>query len=241
MSLAPTFKTFGPHAVLINWPSEISEDIHEQIVFWQELLKKQFTQQIIDLVPSYAEIAVYLDNDILAEEFIRTLLKLKVVPSERQQKSSRLIKIPVCYDELHAPDLKALAQANGLTPAEVVELHTTPIYTVYFIGFLPGFPYLGGLDSRLFSPRRGTPRHKVPVGAVGIGGEQTGIYPSSSPGGWQLIGRSPIALFDPYKEPPTILRAGDRIQLVSISNSDFNTVALQVEQGVYRLNIETYD
>jgi len=124
------------------------------------------------------------------------------------------VEIPVIYGNDAGPDLQVVADHAGLTPQQVVELHSSIDYVVYFIGFQPGFPYLGGLDDRLHTPRRAEPRLSVPAGSVGIGGSQTGIYPLATPGGWQLLGRTPVALFNPRQQPPTLLRPGDSVRFV---------------------------
>lgn len=134
--------------------------------------------------------------------------------SEAQLPESRQVEIPVIYGGESGPDLTVVAEHAALTPRQVVELHSSSDYVVFFIGFQPGFPYLGGLDPRLHIPRRAEPRVAVPAGSVGIGGSQTGVYPLASPGGWQLIGQTRTALFDPLQQPPTLLRPGDRVRFV---------------------------
>ncbi|MEJ7664788.1 MAG: 5-oxoprolinase subunit PxpB [Hymenobacter sp.] len=136
-----------------------------------------------------------------------------------------LVEIPVCYGGDFGPDLTAMAQHVGLSEAAVIQLHSQPEYLVYMLGFAPGFPYLGGLDARLATPRRATPRPLVPAGALGIAGAQTGIYSLPTPGGWQLIGRTPRQLFDAGRTPPTLLQAGDRLRFVPISAADFQQMS----------------
>ncbi|MBP2844821.1 5-oxoprolinase subunit PxpB [Dickeya oryzae] len=130
------------------------------------------------------------------------------------QEQARDVDIPVTYGGDDGPDLKTVAEHCGMTPKQVVERHAAGRYVVYFLGFQPGFPYLGGLDEALFTPRRAEPRVQVPAGSVGIGGNQTGIYPLSTPGGWQLIGRTSLALFQPTQTPPVLLRPGDRVRFI---------------------------
>ncbi|MBP2835057.1 MULTISPECIES: 5-oxoprolinase subunit PxpB [Dickeya] len=130
------------------------------------------------------------------------------------QEQARDVDIPVTYGGDYGPDLKTVAEHCGMTPKQVVERHTAGRYVVYFLGFQPGFPYLGGLDEALFTPRRAEPRVQVPAGSVGIGGNQTGIYPLSTPGGWQLIGQTSLALFQPTQTPPVLLRPGDRVRFI---------------------------
>jgi inhibitor of KinA len=135
------------------------------------------------------------------------------------------VEIPVCYGGEFGPDLEQVASHSGLTAAQVIELHSTAEYRVHLLGFLPGFPYLGGLDPRLATPRRDTPRTVVPAGSVGIGGAQTGVYPLESPGGWQLIGRSPVVLFDPLRSPPTLLAPGDLVRFRAIDRREYDSLS----------------
>ena len=134
--------------------------------------------------------------------------------SEAIEPESRLIEIPVIYGGVQGPDLDNVARHTGMTPRQVVECHAGTAYTVYFLGFQPGFPYLGGLPETLATPRHGEPRLSVPAGSVGIGGSQTGIYPLATPGGWQLIGQTPLAMFDPLRATPTLLLPGDSVRFV---------------------------
>ena len=149
--------------------------------------------------------------------------------------ASKLYHVPVCYDAEFGLDLELLAKEKSLTIDELIRLHTAPEYTLYFIGFLPGFLYLGGMDERLKMPRKSEPRASVLKGAVGIAENQTGIYPNSSPAGWQIIGNCPIALFDPKSEPPCPFAPGDRIQFYSVSKGKYDEIQKEVQAGTYQL------
>jgi inhibitor of KinA len=135
------------------------------------------------------------------------------------------IDIPVCYGGEFGPDLNQVASHTGLSAAAVIDRHSKAEYRVHLLGFLPGFPYLGGMDPRLATPRRDTPRTAVPAGSVGIGGAQTGVYPLESPGGWQLIGRSPVILFDPQRSPPTLLAPGDLVRFHAIDRAEYDVLS----------------
>jgi inhibitor of KinA len=178
---------------------------------------------LIEWVPSLTSITFYylpsqISYQALCEKLQELLLpKEKVVPSI----PSRLVQIPVCYEDEFGPDLKDLAHHHGLTTDDVVAIHSQGSYTLAMMGFVPGFPYLLGLDQRLFTPRLDSPRKNVPLGSVAIADHFTGIYPFQTPGGWNLIGRTPLVLFDPSKEDPFLLRVGDQVVFSSISSKEF--------------------
>jgi inhibitor of KinA len=154
-------------------------------------------------------------------EMVRSLIQEKDAVTLPEP---RTVDIPVCYEGEMAPDLGDVSAQTGRTVEEVIRLHSGTEYLVYFLGFSPGFPYLGDLPRELASPRLKTPRLRVPAGSVAIGGSQTGIYPVDSPGGWRLIGRTPLPLFSPEKDPPTLLRMGDRVRFVPITSEDFHAL-----------------
>lgn len=148
-----------------------------------------------------------------------------------------VIHIPVLYNLEMGPDLEEVASYNNLTIEEVVQIHTTNEYLVYMLGFMPGFPFLGGLDERIHTPRRSEPRVKINAGSVGIANNQTGLYPSDSPGGWQIIGRTPLKVFDQYSEPMTLYEAGDYIKFYSIDETTYNQIESEINDG--RFNKES--
>lgn len=149
-----------------------------------------------------------------------------------------VIHIPVLYNLEMGPDLEEVASYNNLTIEEVVQIHTTNEYLVYMLGFMPGFPFLGGLDERIHTPRRSEPRVKINAGSVGIANNQTGLYPSDSPGGWQIIGRTPLKVFDQYSEPMTLYEAGDYIKFYSIDETTYNQIESEINDG--RFNKEKW-
>ena len=179
---------------------------------------------VTDVVPAFASVTVFYDlaragsYDQLCAE-LRT--RAGRAASRPPFATTRVIEIPGCYGGEFGPDLQQVATQAGLSAEEAVALHSGAEYRVHAIGFVPGFPYLGGLPARLHTPRRATPRTQVPAGAVGIGGAQTGVYPLATPGGWNLIGRTPLALFRPAEDPPALLRAGDTVKFRSISPEEF--------------------
>ncbi len=173
-----------------------------------------------DVTPAYRTLLVTYDPLADAPDAIAEAVRAAVAHLDIEHGApGRLVEIPVRYGGDDGPDLADVARHTGLSEAEAVARHTAAVYTVMFIGFMPGFPYLSGLDPALTTPRLATPRRAVPVGSVGIGGDQTGIYPSVSPGGWRLIGRTSRMLYDPRQDPPTLLRAGDRVRFVAVEGS----------------------
>lgn len=237
MTLAP----LGDSAVVVTLGSGIDESTLVRVRSFVAALELEKPNAIIDIVPAYTTVTVFYEitppgvsgeapyqricrviSECLARaehrwpDLVRATLE-----HVRSDHPLRLIEIPVCYGGVFGPDIVEVAQQSGLTDTEVAALHSEGIYDVHAVGFTPGFPYLGGLPEKLHTPRRATPRLNVPAGSVGIGGQQTGIYPQSSPGGWQLIGRTPRKLFDLRNEPPAILRVGDRVKFVRISEEEF--------------------
>jgi inhibitor of KinA len=203
------------------------------------LLQKAAIPGVIELAPAYTSVAVFFNpvailktngtaNGVFDE--LATRIRSAIIPASRRHRRrtaagrSRLIKIPVCYDPEFGVDLDLVAEHTKLSEGEIVDLHSRGEYRVACIGFVPGFPFLAGLPKNLATPRRDVPRKEIPSGSVGIGGTQTGIYPLRSPGGWNLIGRTPLRLFDPIKNPPTLLRPGDRVRFRVITREEFESL-----------------
>lgn len=202
----------GERAVVLELEPPVSLSSQQRI--WGLSARLTGRPEVTEVIPGMNNITVILSNPqqhaLDAIEWLQNWWE----KSEALTLETRDIAIPVIYGGVAGPDLEAVAGHNGLTPQQVVEAHAAGRYTVYFIGFQPGFPYLGGLDARLHTPRRAEPRLVVPAGSVGIGGSQTGVYPLAAPGGWQLIGRTDIALFTPDQQPPTFLRPGDQVRFI---------------------------
>jgi inhibitor of KinA len=210
------------------------------VLLIEHCINTQFSKSIIETVPSYHSLAIFLKHNVDARIFIETIKEDLVITDENFTSSSRLFTIPVCYEASVAPDLTAVCLHCNLSSEELVQLHTAPIYKTYFLGFLPGFPYLGGLDPKLETPRLSKPREIVSKGSVAIGGKQTGIYPSSSPGGWNVIGCTPISLFDIDRELPSLLQPGDAVRFKAITKKQFASIARKVENGSYVVEVEVY-
>ena len=176
-----------------------------------------------DLVPAYTSLGVFFDSNCVDADAARDWLQVRcrVDIAATAAPPARVIEIPVCYGGAHGEDLDAAAAELGIAPTELIARHAASLYTVAMIGFAPGFPYLSGLDPALALPRLATPRTRVPAGSVAIGGAQTGIYPNESPGGWRLLGRTPLRLFDAQRDPPSLLAPGDRVRFVAIDAEAF--------------------
>ena len=202
----------GERAVVLELEPPISLESQQRI--WGLNQRLQSYADVLEVIPGMNNITLILRDPQQSPLDAIERLQRWWEESEAQLPASRLVEIPVIYGGESGPDLSVVAEHAAMTPHQVVELHSSNDYVVFFIGFQPGFPYLGGLDPRLHIPRRAEPRVAVPAGSVGIGGSQTGVYPLASPGGWQLIGQTRTALFDPLQQPPTLLRPGDRVRFV---------------------------
>jgi len=211
----------GDSAIVLSLPARIDPDINARLHAMAAWLR-QSNAPITDLVPAYHTLTVFYDACATDFETMRELLTKAESASANASFAAREIELPVCYDLSLAPDLPELAAYCRLSIDDVITIHCNANYRVYFLGFKPGFAYLGGLDARLNMPRKATPRLSVPAGAVGIGGEQTAVYPCTTPGGWQIIGRCPTALFDMNRSPPSLLQAGDIVRFRAISLEDFH-------------------
>lgn len=224
------FSPLGDSGIVIKLGDAIDQATQQKVMAIADYLEEHPLPGMVEYVPGYTTVTVYYDPvawydpraaDKSYERF-KALLAGKLLhirPDE--QTPPRLVEIPVCYGGDFGPDLPDVAAYHGITPEEVIRIHSEQEYLVHMIGFAPGFPYLGGLDKRIATPRRQSPRTAIAPGSVGIGGEQTGVYPIESPGGWHIIGRTPERLFRPEEQPPSLLRAGDRVRFCPISQEEF--------------------
>lgn len=206
----------------VEFGNEISEQINEQVRAYTMAVKAASIPGVTELVPTYRSVTVHYRPEIIGWSSLYTKLnKLTESLGTAEIPPAGTIRIPVLYGGDYGPDLASLAALHGMTEKEAIELHSAPDYLIYMMGFLPGFCYLGGLDKRIATPRLTTPRVKIPAGSVGIAGEQTGIYPLESPGGWQLIGMTPLKLYDPDREKPILLEAGSRLKYYPIGEEEY--------------------
>lgn len=226
--------TAGDSSVLIEFGQEISPKINARITALVHLMKAQHIEGVTDMIPAFASLLINYDPRVISYNMLRERLEklLKLEVSE-EASAARVFEIPVCYGGEYGPDLQNIADHAGLTPQEVIDIHCSKDYLIYMLGFLPGFSYLGGLDERIHTPRLANPRIRIPAGSVGIGGSQTGIYPLDSPGGWQLLGLTPVKTYDPDREVPILFEAGDYIRFVPVTQDQFLEIKERVERGEY--------
>ena len=235
-----SYKRYGEYAILIEWPKRINEAIFLDLSAFKIAIELQLNKNIKTVLTAYNSIVVIYkpaENLKLNDE----VALLKLYYSKKQilkSKPRRIWRIPVCYDLSYGIDLKGLSEIKKMSANDIIKRHCTPNYLVYFKGFLPGFVYLGGLDPLLFHPRKEKPRLRIAQGAVAIGGEQTGIYPNESPGGWNIIGNSPIRFFDVKKEKPCFARNGDYLKFYEINRKQHRDIKTLVNAGVYELEYE---
>lgn len=238
----------GDSAIVIQFGSDISiANLHtvKQVVNYIEM---NWQDSFIELVAAYTTITIYYDAfrmytytsertlknvksprtaSWLPYDYVLQVIEQlldKYEDTDTQLALGPVVEIPVCYGDFFGPDLEEVAAYHQVSQEEIVVRHTSRIYPVYMIGFAPGFPYLGGMDEKLATPRRAVPRTHIPTGSVAIGGAQTGIYPFETPGGWQLIGRTPLRLFRPEANPPSLLQVGDQVKFVSITSEQFQAL-----------------
>ena len=219
----PEFMPMGDQCVIVRFGTSISEEVNQRVINFAAQVVEFSITGIIEVVPAYAELAVYYNA--LITDYKAVLAQLKKLSDKTvsiDNGERRVIRVPVCYGDHFGPDLEYVAGCNQKTIQAVINEHTSRIYPVYMLGFTPGFCYLGNLSNEIACPRKKEPRLVIPAGSVGIAGEQTGIYPLEMPGGWQLIGRTPLALFSADREPNVLIRAGDAIQFYAISADEFN-------------------
>lgn len=232
-------KRYSENSVTVYLGDEISEATNKKLVHLKNELEKMEIAGVTEIVISYTSLIIYYDIfKTTGKDVESTLEGIDLDRLEAQSFEYKLVEIPVCYGGEYGPDLERFDD-NGLSPEEVIELHSDKEYLVYMLGFMPGFPYLGGLDEKLFKARLDNPRTSIPAGSVGIGGKQTGMYPFTSPGGWNLLGRTPIPLFDEKREPQILYEAGDRIIYKSIDEEEYEQLKKKVDNNDYEVKITT--
>jgi len=232
----------GDKALVIEFGDSIEEAINAKIRSITLAIEKEGIIGIIETIPTYRSLMVIYEPMILElEDLIDKVKAIEAKMGEMKLPDAKVIEIPTLYGGEYGPDIEFVAEQNNISIDDVIKIHASRSYLIYMIGFTPGFPYLGGMDDKIATPRLQTPRTKIPVGSVGIAGKQTGIYPIESPGGWQLIGRTPVKLYDPYRKDPVLLNAGDYIKFVQIDEVEYKEIEALESEGKYKVIIKEKD
>lgn len=227
--------TAGDSALLIEFGKDISPETNRKITALVQLMREQHIEGIVDVIPAFCSLLINYDPRVLSYEELKERMEhLLKMETKTEATRKRIFEIPVCYGGEYGPDIENIAEHAGLSVEEVIKIHSSKDYLIYMLGFLPGFTYLGGLDERIHTPRLASPRLKIRAGSVGIGGSQTGIYPLDSPGGWQLMGMTPVRTYDPERQTPILVEAGDYIRFIPIDEEEFLRIQELVEKGEYQ-------
>ncbi len=237
----PCYRPVGDSGLNVEFASEISPEVNRRVRALLASLDSEPLPGVRDLVPSYRTLLVIYDPLVLSYEVLLERLRRLERAVEETIPPSRTVTIPVCYGGKFGPDLADVAEHTGIAEVDVIARHSNRYYLVYFLGFSPGFPYLGGIDPALCTPRLPMPRQRVPAGAIGIAASQTGIYPQSTPGGWRIIGQTPVHLYDPTAPEPCVLRPGDELRLRAIDAGEFARLSAEVASGRYHPEIVASD
>ena len=229
------YKLINEETIMIYFKQQIDPSTFKEVQKVEKYIKDQQHEAIIEVIPSYR--AIMLHIDITKQSLAKVVNELKLEQLNKLDFDENLnrvktISLPVLYGGNYGPDIQEVATHNQLSIEEVIKLHTENTYLIYMLGFMPGFPFLGGLNSKLATPRREEPRTSIPAGSVGIANNQTGLYPKQSPGGWQIIGRTPITVFDILRTPMCLYESGDYIKFYSIDESTFEQI-IEAQQGEF--------
>lgn len=231
-------RAYGDRAILINFDQKIDPEINQQVIALGQAIEAASWLGVQYLIPAYCSLTLAYDPGVTSYAVLeKAILSLDRMASEKSIGNSRSLSIPVCYEQPFAWDLADVATVTRLSAEKIISLHTSTIFRVYMLGFLPGFVYMGRLPEVLQCKRKTTPRLKVPTQAVALAGFQTGIYPSEAPGGWQIIGKTPVKVFDPRLEDPFLFRAGDSVSFRAISRTEFDQIEEEVNHFRYKPEI----
>jgi len=230
------FLNAGDSALVIEFGNEISEAINHEIRFVTDALGRAELAGVLDLIPTYRSILVNFDPLVAPASGIMDFVKnaLKSYGGDSSSSGGVVVEIPVLYGGEMGPDMDFICEHTKLDREEVIRRHSSVEYLVYMLGFTPGFAYLGGMPQELATPRLSKPRAVIPAGSVGIAAAQTGIYPVESPGGWQLMGRTPLKIFDYQRKEPFLLSAGDYLKFVPVSAEEYAAIAKAENEGLYK-------
>ena len=212
----------GDRALVADFGNVISEDVNRKVNALKKSLLAAKVAGVREMIPTYRSLLVEYNPSVISmQDLSRRIEAASLEGAGVEAEKKRVLEIPCCYGGQYGEDLAGLAELTGLSEKEIIDIHAGTEYRVYMLGFLPGFVYLGGMDERIAAPRLKSPRVSIPAGSVGIGGSQTGVYPMASPGGWRLIGMTPVDFYDPKREKPVLCEAGDYIRFVPISPEEY--------------------
>jgi inhibitor of KinA len=225
----------GEQGLVVELGDSIDREVNARVHWLARAVASRHPREVIEIVPTYRSLLLVHDPLRVPRARLEALVRalLANIPEDMAESPARLVRVPACYGREFGPDLESVARHHGLTPEEAIAIHSGATYRVYMIGFTPGFPYLGGLPARLATPRLEVPRQLVKAGSVGIAGEQSGIYPIASPGGWRLIARTPLRLFDPSAKTPFLFTAGDCVQFEPVDPRRFEAISAAIAAGTY--------
>lgn len=230
----PQIKITGDTSVAVVFGNEISTDINTKIRAFDEALAEEQIDGVYETVPTYCSLTIHYAPEKIRYEALQERLEALLAVAHKAQKLNTIVmEIPVVYGGEYGPDLETVAAHNGMSTEDVIRIHSGAEYLIYMLGFTPGFSYMGGMDESIATPRLKTPRVLIPAGSVGIAGKQTGIYPIDSPGGWQLIGRTPVKLYDAHRDTPILLDAGLHVKFIPIDEAEYKRIETRIEQGRY--------
>ncbi len=226
----------GDSCLVAEFGTTVDRALNARVQALKAALSRETGAGIVELVPTYRSLAVYYDPCRIERNILKSRIETLCENMDASgSEKGRVVRIPVCYGGSYGPDLENVCARTGLSAEDVISRHTGRDTYCFMLGFTPGFAYLGGMDETLATPRLENPRTLIPAGSVGIAGSQTGIYPIDSPGGWQLIGRTPLSIFDPLREPPTLIEAGDWIRFEAVSEADFGAIQSAAKAGTFVL------
>lgn len=231
----------GDKGLVVEFGNIISEAVNKKVRNLYLAIQKVQIKGINEMIPTYRSLLIHYNPiEIELDNLIERLMEIENTLDSIDLPKPRIIEIPTIYGGEFGEDLNFVSEHNGISVDEVIKIHSSVDYLIYMLGFTPGFPYLGGMSEKIETPRLKVPRTKIPAGSVGIAGKQTGIYPIESPGGWQLIGKTPIKLYDPKSQIPIILQAGDYIRFIPILKEEYDNICSLVEKDLYEIKILRY-
>ncbi|WP_156289581.1 5-oxoprolinase subunit PxpB [Oceanobacillus salinisoli] len=234
-------EAFGDKGIRVQLGKSISKETNERIRNFSWFLEKENIPGVMEWIPAYTTVSIYYDPYYISYELLKKrVASLKDNLSSVKLPPAQVIQLPVYYGGELGPDLSFVAKHHHLTEQEVIRIHTATDYLIYMMGFSPGFPYLGGMSEKIATPRLKEPRLNIPVGSVGIAGSQTGVYSMETPGGWQIIGKTPVKLYDPQRETPILLQAGNYVRFVQVTEKEFQEIEKQIEDGTYEVQTDLY-